>query len=226
MQKHVKLLLLSTGLVALGACSKETNIARAFYSEAGSGVESGDFGNATMNNTQVMSGQRSMTIDLTRRFAAEAQNTVNFAFDSAVLDGEAQAALLRQADWIRQFPEVRFRVYGHTDLVGSEGYNKGLGLRRAQAVVRFLTGQGISRSRLEAVASFGETQPVVFVQTEDRRNRRTVTEVSGFVEKSPLVLNGKYAQIIWREYVASATPVHTQAEVTEGSGAAGSDGSN
>ncbi|PKP73708.1 MAG: hypothetical protein CVT84_12095 [Alphaproteobacteria bacterium HGW-Alphaproteobacteria-6] len=223
MQTHVKLLLLSAGIIALGACSRETNIARAFYSEAGSEIETGDFGNSTMTNTQVMSGQRSMVIDLTRRFAAEAQNTVNFAFDSATLDGEAQTALRRQADWIRQFPEVRFRVYGHTDLVGSEAYNKGLGLRRAQAVVRFLTSQGVSRSRLEAVASFGETQPVVFVQTEERRNRRTVTEVSGFVEKNPTILNGKYAEVIWREYVKSAEPIHTQAEVTEGSGAAGSD---
>jgi hypothetical protein len=31
-----------------------------------------------------------------------------------------------------------------------------------------------------------------------------VTEVSGFVESHPLVLNGKYAAIIWREYVGSA----------------------
>jgi hypothetical protein len=38
------------------------------------------------------------------------------------------------------------------------------------------------------------------------RNRRTVTEVSGFVKSHPLVLNGKYAAIIWREYVGSACP--------------------
>src|SRR5690606_16347783 len=125
----------------------------------------------------------------------------------------------------RQFPEVRFRVYGHTDLVGSNAYNKSLGLRRANAVVAFLSSQGISRSRLEAVVSHGETQPLVFTQNEERRNRRTVTEVSGFVEKNPLILNGKYAEVIFREYIRSAKPVHTQAEVTEGAGAAASGGS-
>lgn len=119
---------------------------------------------------------------------------------------------------------MRFRVYGHTDLVGSNAYNKSLGLRRAKAVVAFLSAQGISRSRLEAVASFGETQPLVYVQTEERRNRRTVTEVSGFVAKNPLVLNGKYAEIIWREYVSSAQPVHTQEEVSSGGQTAGSGG--
>lgn len=224
MQKHVSLLLLSTGLAALAACSKETNIGRSFYSEAGSEIETRDFGNATMNNTMVQSGERSYVIDLTRRFSSDVLNTVNFAFDSAVLDGGAQAALMQQADWIRQFPEVRFRVYGHTDLVGSDAYNKSLGLRRAQAVVNFLSRQGISRSRLEAVVSYGETQPLVFVQAPDRRNRRTVTEVSGLVEKNPALLNGKYAEVIWREYVKSAEPVHTQQEVSGGGQAAGSGG--
>lgn len=221
MRNKISLLLLSAGLTALGACSKETNIARTFYSEAGSEIETRDFGNATMNNTLVQQGEKSYVIDLTRRFAAEVPNTVNFAFDSSVLDGEAQAALMRQADWIRQFPEVRFRVYGHTDLVGSNAYNKALGLRRAKAVVAFLSAQGISRSRLEAVASFGETQPLVYVQSPERRNRRTVTEVSGFVAKNPLVLNGKYAEIIWREYVSSAVPPHTVDSVQGGGGAGG-----
>lgn len=222
--KTISLLLLSAGLTALAGCSKETNIARSFYTEAGSEIETNEFGNATMNNTLVQQGERSYVIDLTRRFAAEAPNTVNFAFDSAVLDGEAQAALVKQAQWIHRFPEVRFRVYGHTDLVGSDAYNKSLGLRRAKAVVNFLSSQGISRSRLEAVASFGETQPLVFVQSPERRNRRTVTEVSGFVANNPLVLNGKYAQIIWRDYVGSAQPVHTQEEVSGGGQAAGSGG--
>ncbi|KAB2885695.1 MAG: OmpA family protein [Albidovulum sp.] len=221
MRARTSLLLLSASLTALAACSKETNIARTFYSEAGSEIETRDFGNATMNNTLIQQGEKSYVIDLTRRFAAEVPNTVNFAFDSAVLDGEAQQALMRQADWIRQFPEVRFRVYGHTDLVGSDAYNKALGLRRAKAVVAFLSSQGISRSRLEAVASFGETQPLVFVQTEERRNRRTVTEVSGFVAKNPLVLNGKYAEIIWREYVSSATSPHTVDSVQGTAGAGG-----
>ncbi|MGB5837901.1 MAG: OmpA family protein [Albidovulum sp.] len=224
MQKHISLLLFSTSLAALGACSKETNIARSFYSEAGSEIETRDFGNSTMTNTLIQSGERSYAIDLTRRFSADVPNTVNFAFNSAALDGDAQAALKRQADWIRQFPEVKFRVFGHTDLVGSDAYNRKLGLRRARAAVAFLSSQGISRSRLEAVVSHGETQPLVFVQTEERRNRRTVTEVSGFVQKHPTILNGKYAQLIWREYVASAQPVHTQAEISAGGQAAGSGG--
>jgi peptidoglycan-associated lipoprotein len=103
---------------------------------------------------------------------------------------------------------VRFRVFGHTDLVGSAGYNQALGLRRAQAVVAYLSQHGVSRSRLEAVVSYGKTRPIVQTNAAEERNRRTVTEVSGFVDSNPLILDGKYAAVIYREYVRSATRIH------------------
>ncbi|MEL6451767.1 MAG: OmpA family protein [Pseudomonadota bacterium] len=194
------------GSLALGACAPSSDpVYTQFYREAGALVDTGQFGNATANNTLIMTGERQYTFDLANRFASEVITTVNFAFNSAQLDAGARDALRQQAHWIRQFPEIRFRVYGHTDAVGSSGYNKRLGLARANAVVHYLTSQGISSSRLEAVASFGETQPLIVTQGRERRNRRTVTEVSGFVKSHPTVLDGKYAQIIYRDYVASGT---------------------
>ncbi|WP_102222594.1 OmpA family protein [Acidimangrovimonas sediminis] len=166
----------------------------------------GDFGQSTLNNTQLMSGQRSYAVALGERFAREVPNTVNFAFNRSYLDDRARTILARQATWIRQFPEVRFRVFGYTDRVGTEGYNKALGMRRARAVVDYLVSQGISRSRLQAVISYGETRPLVDTPAPERANRRAVTSVSGFVQSNPMVLNGKYAAVIFREYVKSATP--------------------
>jgi len=194
------------GVLVTGACSSTDPIYRNFNSEAGSAIDSGSFGNATMNNTLAMTNRQGFVVDMSRRFSQEVSPVVNFAFNSAELDAGARDTLREQANWIRQFPEVRFRVYGHTDLVGSDAYNKALGMRRAQAVVSFLTSQGISRSRLEAVVSFGKTQPLIVTEGQERRNRRTVTEVSGVVEKRPGELDGKYAQIIYREYVNSAVP--------------------
>ncbi len=193
-------------LVALAACTSTDPVYTQFYREAGSTIDNGSFGSATQNNTQIMNGERQYTVDLANRFATEITSMVTFAFNSSQLDGTAQAILRQQADWIRQFPEIRFRVYGHTDAVGSAAYNRRLGLARANAVVAYLTSMGISRSRLEAVASFGETQPLIVTQGRERRNRRTVTEVSGFVARHPQVLDGKYAEIIYRDYVASAVP--------------------
>lgn len=204
-------LLAASALVTLAACGTTST---SWDRELGSEVDKGQFGNATMNNTLIQSGQINYTVALAERFSAEVSDTITFAFNSAELTPEAKEILRRQANFIRQFPEVRFRVYGHTDLVGSAGYNQRLGLRRAQAAVAYLTSQGISRSRLEAVVSYGKTRPIIQTNQPEERNRRTVTEVSGFVGTHPLVLNGKYAEIIWREYVASAVPKTVAAATT------------
>jgi len=207
-------LLATSAILALAACGDTTT---SFDKELGSGVDSGQFGNATMNNTLIQSGQIEYTVALARRFNAEVSDTITFAFNSTDLTGESREILLQQANFIKQFPEVRFKVFGHTDLVGSSAYNQRLGLRRAQAAVSFLIAQGISRSRLEAVVSFGKSRPIIQTEQPEERNRRTVTEVSGFVDSNPLVLNGKYAQIIFRDYVQSAIRPHptTSAQETQ-----------
>mgnify|MGYP000518509914 CR=1 FL=1 len=199
----IKIVLLGS-VLALAGCGGN-KVFSSFTRESGALIGGGDFGNSTLNNTLVSSGDRSYVSNLARRFASEVPSTINFAFNSATIDATAAQVLRTQAQWIRQFPEVRFKVYGHTDAVGSNAYNHRLGKRRAEAVVRFLSSQGISRSRLEALVSHGETQPLISTQNQERQNRRTVTEVTGFVEQHPSVLDGKYAQIVYRDYVASGT---------------------
>ncbi|MGP3698780.1 OmpA family protein [Rhodobacter sp. NSM] len=199
MTKMRSTILVAPLVLALAGCSDRM---------ASSEINDGSFGNATMNNSLVHMGAVSATQALGQRFAAEVEPTITFPFDSAALTPESQMVLSAQADWIRQFPEVRFRVYGHTDLVGSTAYNKALGLRRAKAVVAYFASQGINPSRLEALVSYGETRPVIPVSTPEERNRRTVTEVSGFVGGNRMTLNGKYAAIVFREYVAGAKRVH------------------
>lgn len=201
----MKHLLATASLVAIAACSTESGKGNSFLSEAGSIVDSGSFGNANMNNHLVMTGEKGYVLDLANRFASEVPTTINFAFDSAHLDAAARNTLNAQAAWIKQFPEVRFRVYGHTDKVGSAAYNQGLGQRRADTVVNYLVSHGISRSRLEGVVSYGETQPLVVTEGREPRNRRTVTDVTGFVASHPDILEGRYAAVIYREYVNSAT---------------------
>lgn len=204
MRPTLKLTLAATSLLALSACSDQ-KVFSSWHQEAGGYLDNGTFGNATLNNTLVQNGQLSYAINLNERFSAEVDTTVNFEFNSAILDGPARETIKKQAHYIAQFPEIRYRVFGHTDLVGSDATNKALGLRRARAVVAELSRNGIERSRLEAVISEGETQPLVATQERERKNRRTVTEVSGFVESDPLILDSRYADIIHREYIESAT---------------------
>jgi peptidoglycan-associated lipoprotein len=204
MKYTIPVLLASASLMALSACNPI-----GFDNEVGANVDDGTFGNATMNNSLIQTGQVKYQVVLAERFAAEVPDTVMFPFNSSELTEDARARLRKQADWIRQFPEIRFRVYGHTDLVGSNAYNNRLGMRRAQAVVAYLGQLGISKSRLEAVVSYGKTRPIVQTSAPEERNRRTVTEVSGFVDGHPNLLDGKFAILIYRKYVDSALPARS-----------------
>lgn len=181
--------------------------ARPGLADREAGVPPSRFGLAVRSNEIVMRGG-SPLVALQVRFANEAPAVVTFPFDSAALDPIARAALDRQAAWMRRFPEMGFRVYGHADEVGPSPYNDALGRRRAEAVVAHLASRGVSRGRLEALVSYGERFPLVPGAGPERLNRRVVTRVSGFLSRHPTVLDGRYAEVVGREYVASAAAEH------------------
>ncbi|MDR2861013.1 MAG: OmpA family protein [Syntrophobacterales bacterium] len=66
-------------------------------------------------------------------------------------------------------------IMGHTDSVGSERYNAGLSLRRAEAVKAYLSGQGVSSGRL-LIKGYGKIAPADTNDTAEGRanNRRAV----------------------------------------------------
>jgi OOP family OmpA-OmpF porin len=102
--------------------------------------------------------------------------TVDFANGSAQLTPQAMATLdqLGKALDSSALADYRFRIEGHTDTVGSPGFNKTLSEQRAEAVVAYLTSKfGVQPSRLEAVG-MGEQGLLVPTppQTPEPRNRR------------------------------------------------------
>ena len=72
-------------------------------------------------------------------------------------------------------PSLRILIEGHADEDGSEKYNLGLSMRRAQAVADFLINAGISSNRID-IQGLGESAPAVQGSDEDARarNRRAV----------------------------------------------------
>lgn len=85
-------------------------------------------------------------------------NAVYFGFDSSEIDGQGQAVLNQQAQFLQANPSARVAIAGHTDERGSREYNLALGERRAQAAQAYLATSGVSASRMEAI-SYGEDQP-------------------------------------------------------------------
>ena len=70
-------------------------------------------------------------------------------------------------------PELRLRVEGHTDAVGTPESNKILSDNRANAVMQGIVGNGIAANRLTA-AGMGQEKPIADNSTEEGRakNRR------------------------------------------------------
>src|SRR5690606_4966518 len=87
------------------------------------------------------------------------EGDTNFEFNKAELLPSAYSTLNNLAGVIKDNPETRWRVEGHTDAVGSESYNMELSRKRAQSVVDFLLQQGVQRDRIEVVP-LGESQPI------------------------------------------------------------------
>jgi outer membrane protein OmpA-like peptidoglycan-associated protein len=198
-------------MLGLSACTSEIG-GTTFNKTAGQQITEG-FGRATANNIAVQNAklQLEMVKNLTRLFASQVPATINFAFNSSRLDGAAQAALRQQAAWMKEHPAITFRVYGHTDKVGGNAFNKRLGARRAHAAVKFLISQGISRKKVEAVVSYGETRPLVLTEQQNQQNRRTVTEVKGFYNPNGSgQLDGKFAVRIYRSYTGTTKSLGTQ----------------
>ena len=102
--------------------------------------------------------------------------TVNFANGSADLTPDAIKILdtLGQALSSKDLEGYKFRIEGHTDTVGSAGFNKELSKRRAEAVVDYIAKKySVDPSRLQAVG-MGEEGLLVQTppQTAEPRNRR------------------------------------------------------
>ncbi|MDX1464516.1 MAG: OmpA family protein [Halomonas sp.] len=98
---------------------------------------------------------------------------VNFEFDSATLTMGAEQILDGVAEKLRANKNVRVRIEGHTDAVGSDAYNQDLSQRRADSVADYLASQGVSRDRMRTIG-YGESQPVASNETDAGRaeNRR------------------------------------------------------
>ncbi len=98
-----------------------------------------------------------ITIDpdyLAREIATKGTVTLSgilFDFDQAIVKPESAEALAVIATYLKQHPDYKFFVVGHTDYKGNLGYNLNLSKERATAVVsKLIDDHGIAKERLEA----------------------------------------------------------------------------
>ena len=140
----------------------------------------GDSASGSSSSSATAAGTASSSTTATQMSDAEklAQvgNTVYFGFDSSELDGEAQAALDRQAAFLNVNPTMVLIIEGHADERGTREYNLALGDRRAVAVRDYLLAKGLNAARVRTV-SYGKERPAVSGSNEESwaKNRRSAT---------------------------------------------------
>ena len=96
---------------------------------------------------------------------------INFALDSAAVPSTAAVFIDRMAELMKLEPQVKLRVEGHTDALGTAEYNQLLSERRAASVADYLVRHcGIAAERL-VITGKGMTEPMT-KDPNDGQNRR------------------------------------------------------
>ncbi|RFZ92353.1 OmpA family protein [Mucilaginibacter conchicola] len=96
-----------------------------------------------------------------------------FDTDKSDLKSAARTNLANLATSLQNNPQTNILIVGHTDDTGSDTYNQGLSVRRAESVKSFISANNVASSRL-SVQGKGESEPIADNTTADGRaqNRR------------------------------------------------------
>ncbi|MEO8278982.1 MAG: OmpA family protein [Ideonella sp.] len=100
-------------------------------------------------------------------------NEVSFDTNSFAIKPQMRSVLDPFAASLRDDPNTRIDIVGHTDSTGSDAINNPLSVERAQSVRDYLAGHGVSPQRIRTEGK-GSYQPVADNSTEAGRamNRR------------------------------------------------------
>ncbi|HMK19115.1 MAG TPA: OmpA family protein [Chitinophagaceae bacterium] len=103
----------------------------------------------------------------------EFNSKILFGFDQSGLTTDARTNLSKLLAILQKYPDTNIEVQGHTDSKGTTRYNQKLSEERASTVSYYLSGNGITTSRL-TIIGFGETLPRYTNDTDDgqSQNRR------------------------------------------------------
>jgi outer membrane protein OmpA-like peptidoglycan-associated protein len=106
---------------------------------------------------------------------------VNFDYDKSDLKSDQAPKLTHFIEQVKQNPNVRLEISGHTDEHGSEEYNKILSTKRAKNVVDYLLEHGVAQDQVAVVEGKGKSAPLVQETSEEARykNRRVEVHIMG-----------------------------------------------
>jgi len=105
---------------------------------------------------------------------------VFFDFNKSNLTAEAQAVVSEAVKTAKSNGMVRVMVTGHTDTVGSDSYNQGLSVRRAESVKDEMVREGMDGSTISIEGkSFHDPLVPTGPGVREPQNRRAVIDLGG-----------------------------------------------
>src|SRR5579863_9264505 len=99
---------------------------------------------------------------------ADTLGELHFSFDSATLPVHASDELARTASVAADHPEMRIVLDAHCDPIGTQAYNVGLAIRRAEAVRGELIALGVPSDQI-VFAVYGKAGADRPTYADDRR---------------------------------------------------------
>jgi OOP family OmpA-OmpF porin len=101
-------------------------------------------------------------------------NGIRFDVGKATLKPESMGIINEVVDLMKEHPDLRFSVEGHTDSDGDDALNMALSEQRAESVKATMISLGIPADRLES-KGWGESMPIMDNSTpEGKANNRRV----------------------------------------------------
>lgn len=103
---------------------------------------------------------------------------IEFEFRKAEIRDSSKATLDAAIEVLKNYPEIRVEISGHSDNKGTREFNLNLSRERAEAVRDYLVAGGVAADRLETRGA-GPDEPIAPNDTEEgrARNRRTEFKV-------------------------------------------------
>ena len=104
--------------------------------------------------------------------------TILFDTGKATIKPASAEVLNNIAAILADYPNVKFRIEGHTDSSGSDALNKRLSEERAASVMNYLIEKGIP-SELMTAEGYGEERPIADNKTSQGRRTNRRVEIHG-----------------------------------------------
>jgi cytochrome c oxidase subunit 2 len=128
---------------------------------------------------EIKNRSREIQSEFTSAMSSDTISTIRlknvfFNTGSAELKDDSKYELNEISTLLKQNPNVKVELGGHTDSVGDDSMNEELSMRRATSVVNYLKKAGVKSQNMSS-KGYGEKSPVAPNDTEEGRqeNRRT-----------------------------------------------------